>query len=207
MKETDINQVKLSSAKKKNGHKLDCDCHICENMKNKAKRGGYEEEANKFQEKMMGGSKKKNGHRKHCVCPICKNMKNAKKGGEKNMNDDTDDGEEKYEGGRMKNKGGEGTEEVEIEEKINIMHKKKGNGHKNMCKYPICKNMSKSKKGGDDLPKTKKASNEKYQILNEAVDEQLRPENIAGGTRKNKGRKNRKDGKTKKNRSCRHKSH
>jgi hypothetical protein len=77
----DINNSKLVGGKRKNGHKSDCVCHICENMKNKAKRGGYEEDIEKEKEKMMGGSKKKNGHRKDCKCPICKNMKNSKKRG------------------------------------------------------------------------------------------------------------------------------
>jgi len=82
----DINESKLIGGKRKNGHKLDCTCHICENMKNKARRGGYEEEVEKEQEKKMGGSKKKNGHRKDCMCPICKNMQNLKKkGGSKKM--------------------------------------------------------------------------------------------------------------------------
>jgi len=75
----DINQHKLVGGKRKNGHKFNCTCHICENMKNKAKRGGYEEEVEKEKEKMMGGSKKKNGHRMDCSCPICKNMKNSKR--------------------------------------------------------------------------------------------------------------------------------
>ena len=77
----DINNSKLVGGKRKNGHKSDCVCHICENMKNKAKRGGYEEDIEKEKEKMMGGSKKKNGHRKECKCPICKNMRNSKKRG------------------------------------------------------------------------------------------------------------------------------
>ena len=71
--------IKLGGAKRKNGHKMNCDCHICENMKNKAKRGGYEEDAEKEAIKQMGGSKKKNGHKPNCGCPICKNMHNAKK--------------------------------------------------------------------------------------------------------------------------------
>jgi hypothetical protein len=65
-------------AKRKNGHNLDCRCHICENIKNKAKRGGYEKEAEIESENIKGGSKKKNGHRIKCNCPICINMKNAK---------------------------------------------------------------------------------------------------------------------------------
>jgi len=70
--------MKLGGAKRKNGHKMNCDCHICENMKNKAKRGGYEKDEQKKILNMMGGSKKKNGHRPDCTCPICKNMRNAK---------------------------------------------------------------------------------------------------------------------------------
>ena len=75
----DINTSKLIGGKRKNGHKSNCSCHICENMKNKAQRGGYEEELEKEVENKMGGSKKKNGHRKTCKCPICKNMNNSKK--------------------------------------------------------------------------------------------------------------------------------
>jgi hypothetical protein len=70
--------MKLGGAKRKNGHKMNCVCHICENMKNKAKRGGYEEDAEKAALKQMGGPKKKNGHKPNCSCPICKNMRNVK---------------------------------------------------------------------------------------------------------------------------------
>lgn len=69
----------FAGGKRKNGHKHSCVCHICENMKNKARRGGYAEEIEKQKEKMMGGPKKKNGHRRDCQCPICKNMRNSKK--------------------------------------------------------------------------------------------------------------------------------
>ena len=124
--------AKLGGAKRKNGHKANCSCHICENMKNKAKRGGYEEDAEKEQIKLMGGSKKKNGHKPNCACPICKNMKNAKKGG-----DEESDFDEQY-GDDFAYKGGK--------------HKKKSNGHKANCCCPICKNMKKNKKGGNDEP-------------------------------------------------------
>ena len=127
--------AQLGGAKRKNGHKASCCCHICENMKNKAKRGGYEEDIEKERIKSMGGSKKKNGHKPNCSCPICKNMKHAKKGG--------------Y------------TEE-ESEGEYNEMDKndsnitggkrgKKSNGHKANCCCPICKNMKKKgKKGGEE---------------------------------------------------------
>ena len=119
--------AQLGGAKRKNGHKANCSCHICENMKNKAKRGGYEEDAEKAQLKLMGGSKKKNGHKPNCGCPICKNMKNAKKGGDEKPYDDE-----------------------ESKNDLAITGGKKSNGHKATCKCPICKNMKKKgKKGGD----------------------------------------------------------
>lgn len=79
MNKTKVDEVKLGGARKKNGHKSTCSCHICENMNNKAKRGGYSEELEKQAEYISGGYKKKNGHRKYCKCPICKNMNNSKK--------------------------------------------------------------------------------------------------------------------------------
>lgn len=158
----DINESKLIGGKRKNGHKLNCTCHICENMKNKARRGGYEEDIEKEQEKMMGGSKKKNGHRKDCKCPICKNMNKSKKRGgskssgrtKKRRGGDDNDGyeEEKTETDEEKEEmepyDNTSDEEVKEEEKKGGK-KKRGNGHKSNCKCPICKNMRK-KKGGDE---------------------------------------------------------
>jgi len=152
-------EAQLGGARRKNGHKIHCDCHICENMKNKAKRGGYQEDAERRELQRMGGSKKKNGHKPNCVCPICKNMKNAKKGG------DMDDKKimlDVQEAGR----------------------KKKGNGHKATCGCPICKNMKKNKKGGDidEIP----ASDDEYDILDAAERGQPGQE-LVGGTRKRRG--------------------
>jgi len=79
MTKTNIDLFKLKGGKRKNGHKLDCTCHICENMKNKANRGGYTDEKIKNEEYKLGGTKKPNGHRKNCSCPICKNMNKSKK--------------------------------------------------------------------------------------------------------------------------------
>lgn len=115
-------EAQLGGARRKNGHKTSCSCHICDNMKNKAKRGGYNDDVEKEMIKQMGGSNKKNGHKPNCSCPICKNMKHAKKKGGAD--------EDVKQGGR----------------------KKKGNGHKANCKCPICKNMSKNKKGGQEEP-------------------------------------------------------
>ena len=68
--------VNVGGAKRKNGHKATCGCHICENIMNKAKRGDY---------KPKVASGKVNGHKTECRCPICKNMMakkmKAKRGG------------------------------------------------------------------------------------------------------------------------------
>jgi len=64
----------LNVARRKNGHKMTCPCHICENMKKKEARDGYKEDARKLEEKKRGGSGKKNGHKPDCKCQICKNM-------------------------------------------------------------------------------------------------------------------------------------
>jgi len=79
---TNTDTVKLVGGKRKNGHKMDCDCHICENMTSKAKRNGYTEDIEREKER-KSGKQKVNGHKLNCSCPICKNMKNAK--GKKNI--------------------------------------------------------------------------------------------------------------------------
>jgi len=211
----DINESKLIGGKRKNGHKLECTCHICENMKNKAKRGGYEEEVEKEQEKKMGGSKKKNGHRKDCTCPICKNMQNSKKkGGSKKMRKEVvEEKGETIEKKEMKPRDVEEVdEEVEIEENKLGGKKKRGNGHKPDCQCPICKNMRK-KKGGAEMgdieeggikgviSETKKletkATDKDYDELDAAEKGQAGP-NVVGGTRKRRGKPNKKGRKTRK---------
>lgn len=119
---TKIDEVKLGGAKRKNGHKMTCTCHICENIKNKAKRGGYTEEVEK-QAEFAGGYKKKNGHRANCKCPICRNMKSkkrrhAKKGGKHTRRGGSDDGmdEEKSSEDRE-----EESEEEESEEEREVV--------------------------------------------------------------------------------------
>lgn len=167
---SNFDNSKLVGGKRKNGHKFSCSCHICENMKNKAKRGGYADDVKKAQE-YAAGSKKKNGHRQACICPICKNMKNSKKrygkksnrrtmkrgGGDGDMMDIPEEDEVKEEEvkeGEGKEKEGEGKEkegEVEKEPKGG-RKKKRGNGHKANCKCPICKNMRKKKGGQPQEP-------------------------------------------------------
>lgn len=134
---------KMGGAKKKNGHKMSCSCHICENMKNKAKNGGYEEDAKKEILKKKGGSKKKNGHKPDCTCPICKNMKNKmnKKGGAETEDNTT-----------IELKGGKSKSNKKNRSKSKTMKSKRSNGHKANCTCPICNNMrKKSKKGGDGM--------------------------------------------------------
>jgi hypothetical protein len=181
----------LGGAKRKNGHKANCRCHICENMKNKAKRGGYKEDAEKAALKKMGGSKKKNGHKPNCGCPICKNMKHAKKGGY-----DDEDSEGEYNAIDKNDSGMTGG--------------KKSNGHKANCKCPICKNMKKKgRRGGDDEPDIENqmgdieegkvkgedssqtnetpASNDEYDELDAAEKGEAGPGSKVGGTRKRRG--------------------
>ena len=223
-------EAQLGGARRKNGHKSNCTCHICENMKNKAKRGGYQEDMEKEQLKKMGGSKKKNGHKPDCGCPICKNMKNVKKGKKggnlqrSNSDPDVMDVEESEE---ILGPSGEifrqrrSTDWVQEEPDIYDIdggRKKKGNGHKANCKCPICKNMKKSKGGGEDpdienqlgdieeggipaqknmnsqedvsQPKGKEsnASDDEYDILVAAEMGEAGP-NLVGGTRKRRGSK------------------
>jgi hypothetical protein len=211
----DINQTKLVGGKRKNGHKYDCSCHICENMKNKAMRGGYEEEVEKEKEKMMDGPKKKNGHRRDCNCPICKNMKNSKKIGaskstrrtKKRINEyEKEDYTEDEKSETLKP-----DEIIEGEDKkiardnsvkMGGKKKNKANGHKSECKCPICKNMCKKKGGALDeevnnnvtnnsQPETAvetNASENDYDAL-DAAEKGEAGLNVVGGTRRKRGRK------------------
>ena len=212
-----INQSKLMGGKRKNGHKSSCICHICENMKNKARRGGYEEEVEKQKENMMGGSKKKNGHRKACMCPICKNMKNSKKrggskssirtrrrrGGDNVDDEDTDTSDEEEEMEEEMEEENEDDHE-NTDESMNGGKRKRGNGHKKNCMCPICKNMRKSKRGGEEPDEENQmgdieeagikassntlmeqpASNYEYDELLAAEEGRAGPNSNVGGTRK-----------------------
>lgn len=57
----------LGGRKKGNGHKHNCGCPICMNMK-KSKRRNI----------TMKGGKKPKGHKANCGCPICKKIRNKK---------------------------------------------------------------------------------------------------------------------------------
>ena len=121
-------------ARRKNGHKTTCGCHICDNILNKAKRGDYKPKA---------ASGKVNGHKVECCCPICKNMmaKKGKRGGNKS---DTNNQLDEQIGGRRTRK-----------------HRyaasgRNSNGHKMSCPCPICKNMRASKMSRRNNARSKK---------------------------------------------------
>lgn len=190
--------AQLGGAKRKNGHKANCSCHICENMKNKAKRGGYQEDAEKREMKMNGGSKKKNGHKMNCSCPICKNMKNAKKrgGGE----DEDSDEEMEMDMDDSNEMDMNDDEDAMDRNDMNMTGGKKSNGHKMNCKCPICKNMKKkTRRGGqepdienqlivsDEDAKLIPASDDEYDELVAAEEGQAGPGFRVGGTRKRRG--------------------
>ena len=115
--------VNVGGAKRKNGHKATCGCHICENIINKAKRGDYKP-------KVVSG--KVNGHKAECRCPICKNMmaKKGRGGGAPNNDENLSSSDSLKQVGRQTKK---------------LRGGKKSNGHKAACLCPICKNMRSSR--------------------------------------------------------------
>jgi rubredoxin len=128
--------------RKKNGHKANCNCPICVNMKHAKGGAGYDVENYDNTSTMQEGGKKSNGHKANCACPICKNMKkssvkNVAMRGEKTKN--------------MTLKGG-----------------KKSNGHKANCKCPICKNMK--KRGGENNEDDQESSSLEEENNNEQDD-------------------------------------
>ena len=142
--------------KKKNGHKPDCTCPICMNMKHS---------------KHIEKSAKKNGHKPDCTCPICMNMKHSKRGGsgmeedDESSSDEEDnkmDVEEKEEDNKMDvdEEEEEDSDKMDEEDDDDLYmggkRHKKGNGHKPTCQCPICKNMRKSMKGGKKTHKKSK---------------------------------------------------
>jgi len=158
---TDIDNAKVIGGKRKNGHKMECKCHICENMKAKASRHGYEEDLKKEQERKMGGPQKKNGHKKDCGCPICKNMKNAS--------------------GTKKNKGG--TKEAKFNGRSS--NGRSSNGHKPDCGCPICKNMNKKSDSSKMTSDSEIETDLSKEIEEDA--EHKSPEGKKGGSRRKRG--------------------
>ena len=190
-----LDNTQMGGKRRRNGHKYSCKCPICINMKH-AKRGGdndelaenLEQQDSNISSQVAGRKKKSNGHKKNCGCPICQNMR-KKKGGK---NDDDDEDDDYYD---------EEDNNLGIGSQI-AGQKKKGNGHKKNCSYPICKNMR--KKGGDDdeadenvdmTSNETPASDEDYENMDNGD-----MSYISGGTRRRKLRKSRRNKKTRRNR-------
>jgi len=72
MKMQNLEPATIGGGKKANGHKANCACPICKNMKH-AKKGGSKMQT--LEPATIGGGKKANGHKATCKCPICINMK------------------------------------------------------------------------------------------------------------------------------------
>ena len=213
----------IGGGKKANGHKAECACPICKNMKH-SKKGG-----SKMQEPAtVGGAKKSNGHKAACACPICVNMKHQT-ASKKNRR-------VTRRGGRMSvpepelinNKGNDNSAlnndddnvpDVVVPQEPGVRNlndafdnvaarggsrkKRKGNGHKATCMCPICKNMKKSgKKGGVLNPyeteKTKQPSDGEIDNMEKGIPTPLGEgaEKNVGGSRRRRARKSRKTRKT-----------
>lgn len=102
--------------KKKNGHKANCGCPICHNMKHSRKhRGGGEDSTTTSSSSSSTNSfsmgddttstlsqtagrrrRRGNGHKSSCGCPICQNMRHSKKRGGADEEDQQGDIEEGF---------------------------------------------------------------------------------------------------------------
>lgn len=162
--------------KKSNGHKASCGCPICKNMKG-SKRGG---EDPMIEFNMGGKKKNGHKAKCGCpICVNMKHAKGTKRnkrnksGGSKRRRKGGGEDKDKDELDETPNKMEEEEEEIvlnedkdedtdEDEEFVDVdvkekdmkkeggRRRKKRNGHKANCKCPICKNMKKSKRGGED---------------------------------------------------------
>ena len=131
----------MGGSKKKNGHKPNCVCPICKNMKNAKKGGDMDDKKIMLDVQEAGRKKKGNGHKATCGCPICKNMKKNKKGGDIDEIPASDDEYDIL----------DATEKGQVApESVGGTRKRRGsrrsNGHKPNCGCPICRNMSKGRK-------------------------------------------------------------
>lgn len=174
-----------------------------------SKRGGSEDVEVTESEMTLNGGKKKNGHKANCGCPICINMKHAKRSRRNKQH--------KRRGTKKVRGGSDGDDELdktqhgmddesELDETQHGMNggrrkKKRSNGHKSICKCPICKNMKGCKRGGEgDIEKevsttvTTKAGDEDYENIDEIKMEEGEAENVGGKrrSRKNKSKRHRK---------------
>jgi hypothetical protein len=162
-----------SGIRKKNGHKANCKCPICVNMKHAKGGAGYDvEDYDNDTSEIQEGGKKSNGHKANCMCPICKNMKKSsaknktlkqgkKSNGHKanctcpickNMKKrgggDDEESSSSSDMGESSTDMGESSTDVTNDnaDEPSMLGGKKSNGHKSNCKCPICKNMKRGKK-------------------------------------------------------------
>lgn len=212
----------IGGGKKANGHKMECGCPICKNMKH-SKKGGSKMQ--NLEPASIGGGKKANGHKATCKCPICVNMKHQKaskknrrvtrRGGRMPILEPDLIGNKKYDSAFNDDNDDNNVPVVavpqdpaqrnlndvfnDVAERGGSRKKRKGNGHKSTCACPICKNMRKSgKKGGVLTPyeteKTKQTTNEQIDNMEKGIPTPLGEgaEKNVGGSRRRKSRKSRK---------------
>jgi hypothetical protein len=128
--EEDVEKEKekmMGGSKKKNGHRKDCKCPICKNMRNSKKRCGTK--TNRRTRKRRGGNDEDDEDL------------------DKKLDDETHSSSDEEEEEKREEKGEDKIEEKGEDKKGG---KRRGNGHKVNCKCPICKNMRKKKGGNPD---------------------------------------------------------
>jgi hypothetical protein len=192
--------------KKKNGHKANCNCPICINMKH-AKRSKYSKR--RKHHKRGKTRRKRGGANSPDIDSESDSDLDSESDSDSDNVEEADDDEEAV--------NVEEADEDEDATSSNIpttssetdgdvrteggRKKKKRNGHKANCKCPICKNMRKGKRGGEGESEGKgnevKATEEEYDALME------------GGKRKRTRRhkKHRKTHKRHRKRTRRHRRH
>jgi len=115
------NDLAITGGKKSNGHKANCGCPICKNMKKNSKKGGgdIEDQKGDIEEGFVKGVSEP--AKKEYITPV-------KEIPAKDDEYDELDAAEKGERGPNM---------------VGGTRKRRGNGHKATCKCPICKNMKK----------------------------------------------------------------
>ena len=191
----------IGGEKKKNGHKANCECPICVNMKHANKSKYTKNKKNK-----RGGTKKRRGGNDdddddEDVADAPANADNSGSDASASVRDARVARAPSHPDGTSGN--GETSENVDTS---GGRKKKKKNGHKANCKCPICKNTQKGKRGGEGeevTVETEEVKNDGEEV--KATDAEY-DELMSGGKRK-RTRRHRKHRKTHKKRSRRHRRH
>ena len=134
--------TQTGGVKKSNGHKMDCKCPICINIKHAKGGAGYDVDDN--DDSQVNAKKKSNGHKANCGCPICKNMNKKSVKGVKSIKNNKSRGLKKRSNGHKANCGCPICKNMNKKNVTMKSGKKKSNGHKANCGCPICKNMRKN---------------------------------------------------------------